>query len=169
MKNMMKRSLSLLLVLTLFVGLLSGLTFHADAATVNYQYSGSYVYNWGTREEEATFLSPMAEDFYKKNNVTYSGLASYSGDSSQTAVSSSDLYEQLYTLMSKNHGYKTSYDGTRQLYQYTDCEANNTSKLSLFYCGATVSSTWNGNTFNREHTWPNSLSNSDSNRTTTRD
>jgi hypothetical protein len=47
-----------------------------QAASVNYVYSGNYVYNWGERDELATFLSPMAEDFYADNGVTYAQLAS---------------------------------------------------------------------------------------------
>ena len=59
MKRNCSRILSLLLMLTLVLGLLSGITAPAEAATVNYVYSGKYIYNWGHRGTNATFLSPI--------------------------------------------------------------------------------------------------------------
>lgn len=163
MKKITKRSISIVLSFILCFSVIFGANLSASAATVDYVKNGNYIYNWGVREEEATFMSPNAEAFYSKNNTTYSQLAAFAGSSNINNVSSSELYKQLYKLMSSNHKTKTSYDATRQMYQYTDCEKNNTTKLSLFYCGETVSSTWDqGNTYNREHTWPNSKSNSGS-------
>ena len=60
---------------------------------------GKYVYNWGTREEEATFLSPNAEQFYKDNNVTYDELAALAGSSNTSSTPSSDLYKKLQDLI----------------------------------------------------------------------
>ena len=90
MKHLLKRLLPMVLVLTVCVGMLSSLSFSASAATVNYVYSGKYIYNWGTRGTLATFLSPNAEDFYEDNGVTYDELASYSGSSSISSVLESD-------------------------------------------------------------------------------
>jgi endonuclease I len=136
------------------------LTFTVDAATVNYVYDGEYVYNWGTREETATFLSPMAEDFYEENNVTYAELAALSGSSSVGSVPSSELYKKLQTLMKGAHKYETSYNATRPLYMYTDCQQSGkwqNGKISSFYSGDPIGPAWDsGNTWNREHTWPNS-------------
>lgn len=163
MKIIAKRSVGIILSFVLCFSLIFGIVMPTQAATVNYVKDGSYIYNWGIRGEVATFLSPNAEAFYSKNNTTYTQLASLAGSSNVNSVSSSALYKKLYNIMSSNHKTKTSYDGTRNLYKYTDCENNNKTKLSLFYCGETVSSTWDqGNTYNREHTWPNSKSNSGS-------
>ena len=66
MKKFSKRSLAWLASLMLFVSIFASvIVLPVEAATVNYVYSGNYVYNWGQREELATFLSPMAEDFYE--------------------------------------------------------------------------------------------------------
>ena len=170
MYKLNKRILSALMALLLVVSLLSGLTLTASAATVNYQYADTTQYskvsdiiiNWGIREEEATFLSPKAEEFYKE--TTYEELAAMNGSSSTTSVHTSDLYVALYELMDGAHTYTTSYDATRDMYQYTDCQNGGTSsaKISAFYSGEEVGPAWDaGSTWNREHVWPNSLGSSD--------
>ncbi len=154
MKNATKRSIVLIMAFMLCVGMLSMLAQPAQAATVDYVYSGNYVYNWGTRGTTATFLSPMAEDFYEDNNTSYETLSALSGSSSESGVPSSSLYKTLHNLMESNHDYKTSYDGTKNLFQYTDCQ-NSGGKISSFYSGNAIGPSWNGG-WNREHTWPNS-------------
>ena len=158
MKHLLKRLLPMVLVLTVCVGLLSSLSFSASAATVNYVYSGKYIYNWGTRGTLATFLSPNAEDFYEDNGVTYDELASYSGSSSISSVPSSALYKKLQTLMKNAQTHETSYGETRYQYCYTDCENSGSPKtISSFYSGAAIGPKWDGgDTWNREHVWPNS-------------
>ena len=153
MKRLANRGLAMLLVLVLCLGMVPAV---AQAATVSYKYSGSYVYNWGIRGEDATFLSPMAEDFYT-GQYTYSQLSQLSGSASESSVPSSALYEKLQTLMSSKHDYITSYDATKNLYQYTDCQNNckDTNKISSFYSGTLIGPSWDGG-WNREHTWPNS-------------
>ena len=169
MKTLLKRSSAVLLALALCVSLLSGLTLTTSATTVNYVYSGNYVYNWGTRDEVATYLSPMAESFYTGTN-TYDQLSQLSGSSSTSSVPSSALYEALASLMADNHTTMTSYDGTKSLYCYTDCEKSNTSKMSCFYTATQLTSTWDSaSTWNREHTWPNSRSTSQSDSITKRE
>ena len=157
MKQFSKRSLAWLASAMLLVSLLASLiVLPAQAATVNYVTSGNYVYNWGQRDELATFLSPMAEDWYDDNNVTYAQLASYSGSSSTSSVPSSSLYLELQDLMESNHDNETSYNDTRSLFKYTDCE-NSGGKISSFYSGTAIGPEWDGgDTWNREHTWPNS-------------
>ena len=158
MKHLLKRLLPMVLVLTVCVGLLSSLSFSASAATVNYVYSGKYIYNWGTRGTLATFLSPNAEDFYEDNGVTYDELASYSGSSSISSVPSSALYKKLQTLMKNAQTHEPSYGETRYQYCYTDCENSGSPKtISSFYSGAAIGPKWDGgDTWNREHVWPNS-------------
>lgn len=158
MKALMKRSMALLLALILIVGFVPATIFTANAATVDYKYSGDYIYNWGTREVVATFLSPNAEAFYDENNVSYYELAALSGSATEASVPSSALYKELQSIMADAHATETSYDGTRDLFQYTDCENNGSpAEISAFYSGQAVGPAWDGgNTWNREHTWPNS-------------
>jgi endonuclease I len=59
--------------------------------------------------------------------------------------------------MVSKHAEETTYGEVRYLFGFTDCEKASSSTLSLFYCGDNVSSSWNGNTMNREHCWPKSL------------
>ena len=146
MKIMQKRGLSLLLALVLVVSLFSGLTLPASAAT--------YTYNWGYRGVTATELSSAAQAFYANNGTSYEALSAYSGSSSTSSVPSSDLYYQLKTLMVNNHSTITTYNGTKELYQYTDCQGGG-GYISSFYSGKSIGPTWDG-TWNREHTWPDS-------------
>ena len=166
MKSQSKRIVSLLLSLAMLVSLVSGMSLvSVQAASVDYVYSGNYVYNWGQRDELATFLSPMAEDFYTDNNVDYTTLASLSGASSTSDVPSSALFSALHELMYKNLTHRTSYGDTRYLYCYTDCQnsAKTDSSMSSFYSGKAIGPDWDGgSTWNREHVWPNSKSNTES-------
>ena len=157
MKQNFKRIISMLLALVLCVGLMPGISFQAEAATVNYVYSGSYVYNWGQRGTTATFLSPMAESFYAKNaNRSYDYLSSLSGSSTESGVKNSALYKELKSIMSGAATKVTSYNDTRDLFKYTDCQ-NSGGKISSFYSGQLIGPSWDGGTtWNREHTWPNS-------------
>ena len=110
MKKITMRSLAWLTSLMLCVSLFAAaFVLPVGAATVDYVYSGSYVYNWGTREEVATFLSPMAEEWYDKYNTDYDDLASLSGSSSTSSVPSSALYKELQSLMKGAHKKQTSY------------------------------------------------------------
>ena len=154
MKIIAKRSLAWLMTLMMCVTLFCGVWTPAQAATVNYVTSGNYVYNWGQRETVATFLSPMAEDWYEKNNTSYEELSALSGASSTSSVPSSALYRELQSLMKSNHKNITSYDGTKNLFRYTDCQ-NSGGAISSFYSGKSIGPSWDGS-WNREHTWPNS-------------
>ena len=114
------------------------------------------VKNWGLRGDVATSLSPMATAFYTGEN-TYANLSAKSGSSDLSSVPQSDLYVALKTLMVNKHTKQTTYGEVRYLLAYTDCQNIDTSKLSLFYSGDEVSSTWDGGTtYNREHCWPKS-------------
>ena len=157
MKITMKKSLAVILSLVMCVSMLFGMNmsaFAADTNTVNYVYSGDYVYNWGQRGTTATFLSPMALEFYSTNGVTFDELLALNGSASESGVPSSALFNELHELMESNHNYITSYDKTKNLFQYTDCQ-NSGGKISSFYSGLGVGPTWD-TSFNREHVWPNS-------------
>ena len=130
-------------------------TGYTKTSDVKYSTSGSYVYNWGARGEECGFLSPKAVDFYTGSN-TYEVFSQKSGGTTQSNASSSALYSALKTFMKSKHKTETSYQGTRDLYKYTDC-TNGSNKISSFYSGKEIGPAWDsGSTWNREHTWPNS-------------
>lgn len=148
MKQFMKRGFALLLAFVLVIGLCPQLTLTADSA--------SYVANWGHRGETATSLSSAAVAFYTTGN-TYEDFQKLSGSATLSSVPSSALYKELQAFMKENHDHTTNYQETRYLYMYTDCIGGDTSKLSTFYIGKLVDSAWDsGNTYNREHTWPQS-------------
>lgn len=148
MKYQFKRGLSMMLVLVMVISLLSGLSITVEAAT--------YSYNQGQRGTVATSLTSAAEAFYAKNSVTYETMSALPGSSTLSSVPSSDLYEELQDLMVSNHTHQTSYDETRDLYMYTDCQ-NGGGKISAFYSGQDVGPAWDsGSTWNREHVWPKS-------------
>ncbi|MBQ8740299.1 MAG: endonuclease [Clostridia bacterium] len=154
MKNIIKRSLSITLAFVMCVSLLLGLTLPAQAANVNYVKDGKYIYNWGAREEIATFLSQNAVAFYEDNDTSYSELSALSGSNVESSVPSSMLYKELQNLMKSNHSYINSYSKIKELCQYTDCQ-NSGGKISSFYSGLAIGPTWDG-AWNREHTWPDS-------------
>ena len=155
MKQTMKRGLALIMALLICIGLLPAIQLTADATNVDYVYSGNYIYNWGTRGEPATYLSQNAEAFYT-GDYTYENLYGLEGSSDVSTVPSSALYVQLKALMAGKQTHTTSYDATRNLFQYTDCQ-NSGGKISSFYSGAEIGPTWDsGSTWNREHTWPDS-------------
>lgn len=154
MKNVTKRGLAMLIVLVMCLAFFPLLNVNASAADVDYVYSGKYIYNWGTRGEVATFLSPNAEDFYT-GSYTYDALSAYSGGTGKSNAPSSALYKQLQSLMKSNHSHITSYAETRDLYKYTDCQ-NSGGKISSFYSGSAIGPAWGEGNWNREHTWPNS-------------
>lgn len=130
-------------------------TGYTCAEDVRYVKSGKYIYNWGARGEEATFLSTYAEDFYTGSYV-YSALSEEAGGSGSSDAPKSDLYKALQTLMDSKQTHETSYDETRYQYCYTDCERGG-GAISCFYTKKAIGPAWDtGKTWNREHTWPHS-------------
>ena len=145
MKTMTKRAFSLVMAFALSLSILIGVKVPAKAATVDYVYSGKYIYNWGTRETVATFESPKAIAFYQENNTSYLQLASLSGSSSESSVPSSALYQKLQTIMKSNQTYQTTYSATKDLFKYTDCQDSgkkDSGKISSFYSGALIGPDW---------------------------
>ena len=111
-----KRYISILLILAICIGFLSGVTLHVEAASVDYVITNDgYIYNWGVRGELATFLSPKAEEYYTKHSVSYASLSSLSGSATQSAVPSSALYQKLQTIMQDDNPRYSTYADTRNL------------------------------------------------------
>ena len=165
---MMKRALSLLLALCLVLSLsitanaassqkiVTDPTGYTEASDVEYVKVGSYIANWGARGEDCVFLSTYAQQFYSGLN-TYEYFLEMDGGTGTSTAPSSELYSALKTLMTSRHTHQTSYGETRDLYRYTDCLRSDYDHISSFYSGTTLNGAWDsGNTWNREHTWPNS-------------
>ncbi len=178
-KKTIRRILSMLLTLAMIVSLLAGLSLTASAAVltgtstgytkasdVNYVTNSGYIANWGARGETATFLTTYAQNYYT-GSYSYATLSALSGSSStDTSFYSSALGTAIHNMLVAKQTSTTSYDGTRDLYKYTDCVNSNYSYISSFYSGTQLNGTWDsGKTWNREHTWPNSkgLNGSDEN------
>ena len=156
MKAFKRIVLSLVLAISV---VMPSLSFKVSAAT--------YVANWGQRGVVATSLSNAAVNFYTKYSVDFATVSQLKGGTNQglkpTDAANTALYNELQEIMSNAQTKVTNYDETRYLYKYTDCINENTSNISCFYSGKTLSSTWDsGNTWNREHTWPNSKGSGDS-------
>ncbi len=138
MKQLLKRTLSFLLVSAIVCTLFSGV-FTASAA--------SYSYNSGKRGELCTALSAQAKSYYT-GSYTYDKLSSLSAASLRTTLRS------LVT----NGRTTVGYGGLRDYHKYTDAYQGSSSKLVLFYCNGAANSAWDsGKTWNREHMWPDSL------------
>ncbi len=138
--------------------LLGNATGYTQASDVKYNTSGTYLANWGAREEDCIFLSTDAQNFYT-GSYTYDTLSKQSGGSSQSNAHNSVLYSSLKTLMSSKQTKRTSYDSTREMYRYTDCVNGNSNKISSFYSAKGIGPAWDsGATWNREHAWPKSKS-----------
>ena len=154
-----KRSTSIFVSLVLVLAIICGVNLQVNAAIVDYVYVGTYIKNWGIREQTATFLSQNAEAFYKDNNTSYSELISFAGSSDIDAIPSSELFKELHNLMANAQNKQTSYGETRNLFKYTDIQnsGKTSDKISSFYSGKEIGPNWDtGKTWNREHTWPNS-------------
>ena len=123
MKQFFKHGVALLMAVVLCFSLLPMFQIAADSASVEYVYdsTGKYIYNWVTRGTSASFLSPNAEAFYTSGN-TYDDLSAIPGGTNTTTAPTSALYTALQDLMTDAHSYRTSYDATKNLYQYTDCQ-----------------------------------------------
>lgn len=167
MNNCLRILLTLLLSLSLFT-----VTVHAattpteiwiepsrnfsNASDVAYVTNGDLVANWGIRGEHATFLTDYAVDYYT-GACSYENLLAYKGSANIKDTPSSPLYNALSDMMNAKASSTTTYAETRDLFKYTDCMANDYSHISSFYSGIKLNGKWDGaQTWNREHTWPNS-------------
>ena len=160
---MSKRVMSVLLLLAMLCSVFSGLTVSAaaaeptSAAEVVYRKSGDYVYNWGKRDTTATFLTTYAASYYT-GSYSFDVLSKKSGSQATgaKAIYDSDLGKALHTMLASKQTRTTSYNDTKELYRYTDCQQN-ADKISSFYSGKAIGPGWGeGENWNREHTWPNS-------------
>lgn len=81
---------------------------------------------------------------------------------SVSGLSGNSLLFGLHDLMISSHQKYTVYDdsGSNGYQAYTDKDPNNSNNIIAWYCHASISKTWDsGATYNREHVWPQNLSN----------
>lgn len=91
---------------------------------------------------------------------TWDAPSSYYNSATGTG---STLKSQLRTIMSANHTQR-KYGDFRYSAAITDRDPDNSSKILLCYNRASVSKSWDsGNTWNREHVWPQSFQSGDAN------
>ena len=136
-KNAVAALLSAVIILTTYIP-----SFAVESRAKTYSKSS----NSGQRDEVCTSLEGTGAMSY------YTGTNAYETLSNK---SSQEVYNALRALM-RDVKYTSSYDDCHYKANITDCENNNTNKLSLIYTSydATMNQ-WNG--WNREHVWPKSL------------
>jgi endonuclease I len=145
METIMKkitRLISLLIIIAIFV---SAFCVNTSAAV-----SKPTISNMGTRDQLATQLSEMAISYYTAG-YTYDDIS---------AKSDSEALSALRSFMTTTHKNNSSYDNCKEYAYYTDCQ-NGNGKATLIYSSyEATSNQWagsNGNGWNREHVWPQSL------------
>ena len=105
--------------------------------------------NSGERDIVCTSLDGTGAGKYYTGSYTYANLS---------AQTSSQLFTSLRTLMTSTHKKITSYSECRDLAIKTDCE-NNDGRIVMIYTSysGTKGEYANGQGWNREHVWPQSL------------
>ena len=142
MKKLLKKSL----VLTVVICLLLSFTVTSFAAAPS-AYSKSK--NSGTRDEICTSFDGTSALSYYTGSYSYENLSDLSGN---------QLRDSLRTLMTSTHKRLTNYDNCRDYADETDCENGSGNIITLYTSYSTSYSAYNnGNGWNREHVWPQSL------------
>lgn len=94
--------------------------------------------------------------YYIENNTPYNHEDYYTSIFNLTG---STLKEALTTLITSTHTNPVNYNYARDAYLTIEPDFDNPGNIILFYSGKSIDGTWdNGNTWNREHIWPKSLS-----------
>ena len=133
-----------------------------DSSHVIYKRVDGHLCNWGVRGETCLFLSGNALSYYSDNEWGV-GLSwgwfmgnEYEGGTGTADATKSPLYTALHNFLAGKQTHQTSYDETKNLFQYTDCMVSNNAHTSSFYSGRKMKGAWDYPNWNREHTWPNS-------------
>ena len=106
-----------------------------DASQVIYKRVDGHLCNWGVRGETALFLSTMALSYYGDAEWGLTMGNTYAGGTGTDNATSSALYTQLHQFLVSKQTHQTSYDETKNLFQYTDCMVSNNAHTSSFYSG----------------------------------
>ena len=119
---------------------------------------GSDVIGWSFEPQGTLINDPVILEnditvyaVIEEEEITYEGYYSV-----LEGVTNSNVLGVLRTLLS-NYTYR-NYDYARELLQDSDEDPNNSNNIILVYNRASVLSRWDsGNTWNREHVWPQSM------------
>lgn len=143
MKHYIKNAVASLLILV-FV-----LSAYIPTFAVGQPSSYSSSSNSGERDVDCTTLDGTGADDYYTGSYTYDNLS---------ALSSGQLLTSLRTLMTSTHKRISTYANCRDYADETDCE-NNDGRIVMLYTSysGTYSQYDNGNGWNREHVWPQSI------------
>lgn len=105
------------------------------------------------KDNDLTEVDASVGNYSTDPATYYNGVSGMSGNS---------LLFGLHNLMISSHQKYTAYDdvGSGGYQAYTDKDPNNANNIIAWYCHASISKTWDsGATYNREHVWPQNLSN----------
>lgn len=121
----------------------------ADDSLVNYEEAGTYTIYYSATDKAGNTT---------KKTRTITVIEALSGYyQSATGLSGNALKLQLRTII--NTGFSgVNYGEARYALAVTDKDPNNPNNLIDFYTGNSLKAAWDeGNTWNREHVWPQSL------------
>lgn len=141
----MKKITRLISLLVIIAILVSAFCVNTSAAV-----STPTMRNTGTRDQLATQLSEMAISYYTAG-YTYDDIS---------AKSDSEALSALRSFMTTTHKRTASYDNCRDYAYYTDCQNGNGKATLLYSSYEATTNQWaggNGQGWNREHVWPQSL------------
>lgn len=97
----------------------------------------------------------IAEANFVVRASSSSTIASYYSSISSTATGET-LRNALNSLNNSKRKSAVTYDGMRSFSKYSDADPNGSGKILGFYDNKLVGPSWDkGNTWNREHVWPN--------------
>ena len=97
-----------------------------------------------------TLFGNLSENVIAASDTYYSGTENLSGN---------DLLKKLAEITYTKHSYYNTYGETRYWGMYSDPDPSNSSNTLDFYSRISVKGAWDGgNSWNREHVWPQSLS-----------
>lgn len=118
----------------------------------------------GTMLVTAVPLSMVASN--RVTNEVQAAVGNYTTNpatyyNSVSGLSGNPLLFGLHDLMISTHSTYPSYDdsGSRGHQAYTDKDPNTPGNIITFYAHASISSNWSLGVYDREHVWPQSLSN----------
>lgn len=95
--------------------------------------------------------------YIDKQTDYYTGTYTYA---SLIALKNDELFGRINTLMGNTNNItdsKFSYGALRYAYVGVDYDLNNKNNIICYYDGCSISATWDGSSYNREHVWPQSF------------
>ena len=118
----------------------------------------------GTKEAQEAYTAHIPTWIATNSSYStkYAPGVYYTGDyapEALRALSGNDLFGALNSLMGSTSnigGSSFTYNSLRNQYVNVDKDLNTSGYIIGYYDGSSINGTWNGTTYNREHTWPQS-------------